>query len=387
MKYLPLILAGLWRKPARTIFTALSITVAFILFGILSGMDAGNAHALDAARLDRMFVSARFDGPLPYSYGARIAALPNILVVSSQSILAGYFRLRTNPAIVVPTEASYFAARPELIVTPQEIAALAHTRTGILAGVWTVQKYGWKIGDKVAINTRTPQRNGSRVWTFDVLGTVDNANFPGQANGIFANYGYFDDARATDKGTVGGFFVRVADPSRAADTARAIDGLFDNSPAPTRTSLEKADAEARLQSFGDVGFLTHSVVGAVLFMLLFLTGNTMMQSVRERIPEFGVLKTLGYSDFGVLALVLGESMLLCAVAGGVGLVLGKLCIPLIKLASGTSFSLLNFTGLLLLPWAALATGFGYALLVALVSAALPALRVKRLKVVDALAGR
>src|ERR1700722_15266119 len=108
MKYLPLTLAGLWRKPARTIFTALSIVVAFVLFGILSGIDAGNAHELEAARLDSMLVDARFDGALPYSDGAKIAALPGILVVSPVPILAGYFRLRTNPAIVVPTEVSYF---------------------------------------------------------------------------------------------------------------------------------------------------------------------------------------------------------------------------------------------------------------------------------------
>jgi putative ABC transport system permease protein len=381
MKYLPLVLAGLWRKPTRMIFTALSIVVAFILFGILSGIDAGFAHQVDISRLDRMYVASRFANTLPYAYGEKVASLPGVLVVSPQAGLGGYYQLRKNQLAVTATDARYFSARPELAVTPQQIAALKADRAGVLVGVKSARLYGWKLGDKIAINTSTPQQNGSLVWTFDMLGTLENTDLPGEAVVLIGNYNYVDDARMTDKGTVGYFLVRVKDPAQAAAIGKAIDGLFANSPAPTRTILEKADATASLQSLGDVETLTRGVGGAVLFMLLFLTGNTMMQSVRERIPEFGVLKTLGFSDAGVLILVLSEALLLCALAAGVGLAIVKLAFPMIKKAVP------QVSALLLLPWSALAIGFCCALLVAFISGFWPALRVKRLNVVDALAGR
>ena len=382
MKYFPLVLAGLWRKPARTVFTALSIIVAFILFGILSGIDAGFAHALESARLDRMFVGTKFGGTLPYAYSEKIASLPGVLVVAPQAGLGGYYKDRKNEAGVSMTDARYFTARPELDATPQQIAALTADKTGILVGIKTALRYGWKIGDKVTINSTTPQQSGSRAWTFDMLGTVENTDIPGEATVIISNYKYLDDARTTNKGTVGFFFVRVKDPARAAAIGTAIDNMFANSPAPTRTVQEKANAQSGLASLGDVSVLTHAIVGAVLFMLLFLTGNTMMQSVRERIPEFGVLKTLGFSDIGVLALVLSESILLCALAGGTGLAIVKFGFPALKKVAPNGVS-----SLLLLPWSAVATGFCCALLVAFVSGFFPALRVKRLNVVDALAGR
>jgi putative ABC transport system permease protein len=267
-------------------------------------------------------------------------------------------------------------------VPTEQINSLLRTKTGILAGIKTVKKNGWKIGDKVTLTSNTPQRNGSRKWTFDMLGAFENSQIPGSATVIISNYKYLDDSRVTDKGTADAFYVRVKDPSRAAAIGAAIDKLFASSSAPTRTTLEKAGAQSGLQSLGDVRVLTHAVGAAVLFMLLFLTGNTMMESVRERIPEFGVLKTLGFSDLGVLGLVLSESLLLCAVASGIGLAIIKLCLPPLKQAAPPGVGYL-----LQLPWSALAMGFLCGLTVAFASAVLPALHVKRVKVVDALANR
>jgi len=130
-----------------------------------------------------------------------------------------------------------------------------------------------------------------------------------------------------------------------------------------------------------VNFLTHAVVTAVIFMLLFLTGNTMMQSVRERVPEFGVMKTLGFSDMGVLALVFAESAMLCSLAGITGLALAEIVVPMIQKFLPDAASLLQIS------WSAFLPGFGFALLVAFVSGLIPALRVMRLNVVDALADR
>jgi putative ABC transport system permease protein len=199
---------------------------------------------------------------------------------------------------------------------------------------------------------------------------------------MVGNYKYFDKARAANQGTVNTVIAQIANPNRAAEISQAIDDLFANSPAPTRTLPEKVALQSGLQALGDVNVLTRTVIGAVLFMLLFLTGNTMMQSVRERIPELAMMKTLGFSDARIIALVFAESLILCALAGLAGLLVVKFGFGLIedKLPNGVAT-------LMLVNWRGLLTGFGFALAVALISALVPALRVRRLNVVDALAGR
>lgn len=381
MKYIPLILAGLWRKPARTIFTFLSVVVAFILFGILSGLDGGLQHALDVARLDRLFVDAKFGAPMPLSYQDKIAAVPGVTVVAPRVGLGGYYQDPKNGMGVIATDERFFEARNELTATKVDIDKLIHTRTGIIVGTYFVKQYHWKVGDKISLISPTAQKDGSKSWTFDIVAITDDVNDPGQAGYIIANYKYIDDARASGSGMSDRFLVRIADPNRASQVSRAIDAIFENSSAPTRTSSEKSNQQRGLQSLGDINFFIRAVISAVLFMLLFLTGNTMMQSVRERVSEFAVLKTLGFSDFGVLSIVIAEAVTLCAVAGMSGLLLVKLSLPIIQAHSSGNVQILQ------MPWSALGTGFAFALGMALIASLIPALRVKRLNVVDALAGR
>ena len=376
MKFLPLIWAGLWRKPTRTIFTFLSIVVAFVLFGLLAGVDQGFAQLRDIARLDRLIVSPRFGAPMPISYREQIARLPGVTTVAAYSMMGGYFQDRKNAMGISSADENYFTAWPDLTVTKEQIETLKNTRTGVIATVALAQKFGWKVGDKIPLTTTTAQTNGSTVWTYDLVAICDDSDRPGIGRFMVANYDYFDQARAANKGTISRMTVRIADPNHAAEISAAIDELFANSPAPTRTNSEKANQEAALQSLGDINFLVDTVGGAVLFMLLFLTGNSMMQSVRERIPEFGVMKTLGFTDPGVLMIVLAESAVKFVLAAAVGLAIAK---QLVGLTHGEPP--------LLLPWRAVAAGLVFAVVAATLSAIVPAWRVKRLSVVDALAGR
>ena len=381
MKYLPLILAGLWRKPTRTIFTFLSIVVAFVLFGILSAIDGGLAHQLEVARLDRLLVDTKFGAQLPLAYLDRIAQIPGVTVVAPRQILVGYYQDPKTPFGIIMTDRRFWSVRPELNATKEQIDALLKTRTGALITVFSAKRFGWKVGDRVPIISNTINKSGSHTWTFDIVGIIDDTDRPGKARYFIGNYDFMDKDRVTQQGTVDRILVRIKDPSRATQTSRAIDRLFANSAAPTRTSSEKSERQSGVRAIGDIGFFTRAVVAAVLFMLLFLTGNTMMQSVRERVPEFGVLKTLGYSDTGVLALVLAEAVILCLLAAMAGLALAKLGIPRIgDIAPDTG-------QLLLMPWSALLTGLAFALAVAIVSALIPGLRAKRLSIIDSLAGR
>lgn len=381
MKYLPLVWAGLWRRPARTIFTFLSIVVAFILFGILSAISGGLAQALEASRMDRLFVDTKFGTALPYAYVDKVAAVPGVTVVAPRQILVGYYRDPKQPMGIVMSDRRFFAVRPELNATKEQIDQLMRTRTGALITVFSSKQFGWKVGDKVPIISNTLKKDGGKVWTFDILGIIDDVDRPGQSRFFISNYDYVDQERVADKGTVDRMIVRIKDPARATQISRAIDALFASSGAPTRTGSEKSAAQSDVKSLGDIGFFITAVVSAVLFMLLFLTGNTMMQSVRERMPEFAVLKAMGYSDSKLLWLVYGESAILCVLAALTGLAIAKLGIPKIKEFSPQTGQLL------LMPWSATLTGLGFSFAVAIVSGLMPALRARRLSIIDALAGR
>lgn len=382
MRFLPLILAGLWRKPARTVFTFLSIVVAFILFGLLTSIQAAFDHALESSRLDRLLVDTRYGTPLPLAYVNKIEQLSGVTVVAPRQMVVGYFRdPRDRFGVVMTNPEKFFAVRPELTATREQIKALMANRAGALISVFSARKNGWKLGQKVPVISSLPRKDGGHVWTFDIVGIFDDADWPGTGRWFVGNYDYVDQERAANQSTMDRMLVRIADPARSTQMSRQIDRLFANSAAPTRTGSEKSGAQSGVAALGNIAFFTGSVIVAVLFMLLFLTGNTMMQSVRERDSEFAVLKTMGYSDGAVLALVLGEAVLLCAGAAGAGLLLSTVAVPWFQKLSP------ELGRNLLLSWRALGLGLGLSLGVGFVAAAVPALRAKRLTIVEALAGR
>jgi putative ABC transport system permease protein len=271
-----------------------------------------------------------------------------------------------------------FTAYPEFTITQAQRESLAQTRDGLVVTRTLANRYGWKAGDMIPmIAGNVPRADGSKLWTFDILAIIDNVDFPDAQFGI-GNYTYLDEGRASDKGTVNGFVLRIRDAAQATEISEAIDALFANSAAQTRTRSERAGAEAYQNSGFNIGFFIKAVVGSAFFTLLVLTANTMAQSFRERIPEFAVLKTLGFSDDAVLALVLAEAVSICVVAALVGLAVAEMLIPLAKPIVG---------GLAHMPPVVILSGIAASLLVALVSGGLPAWRARRLVVVDALAER
>jgi putative ABC transport system permease protein len=380
MKFLPLIWSGLWRKRTRTIFTLLSIMTAFLLFGMLQGVIAAFNRSLEAAAVDRLTVVSKvsFTEPLPYSYLSQIESIPGVASVSYLSWFGTYYQDRKNFVFSFPLDPErYFPMYPELKLPAQQLKALERTRTGAVIGRLLADKYGWKIGDRVPLHSVIwTKAGGSSDWEFDIVGIYDAATAQ-QAQSFFFNHDYFDEARSFGKGTVGWYIVKVREPNLAPQVAQAIDRRFANSPDETKTQTEKEFSQSFIKQQGDINFIVRAILGAVFFTLLFLTGNTMMQSVRERIPELAVLKTLGFSDGRVLGLVLAESLLLCLVAAALGLALASAVFPAMQ----------AFIGETRLPPEVLVLGAIVAALLALVTGLPPALRAKRLNIVDALAGR
>ncbi|HLZ98548.1 MAG TPA: FtsX-like permease family protein, partial [Steroidobacteraceae bacterium] len=197
---------------------------------------------------------------------------------------------------------------------------------------------------------------------------------------MMINYSYYDAARAAHRGTVQQYMLRVADPRQAGAVADAIDALFANSPNETRTESLREMAQSQMRSLGDVNFVVRAITAAVLFSLLLSIGAAQMQSVRERTSELAVLKTIGFPDGAIVALLVGEALLLCLVAAGLGLALAA---AFFWVAVRVNF----FRDPQPMPIDVLAAGAGLALLLALITAALPAWRGLKLEVVEALAGR
>jgi putative ABC transport system permease protein len=386
MKYFPLVWATLWRKKTRTIFTLLSVVVAFLLFGVLETVDYAFSHPSGGASgADKLVTTNKYSITLslPFADMQQIRSVPGVEEVTWLTWFGGYYQESKNFVFALPIDIdTYFNLhKDEFIVSDAEMRAFRDTRTGGLVNIALMKKFGWRVGDKVPLHsTIWTQKGGSLDWTFDIVGTFD-AKDPTQASqqasSFLFHYELFDEGRSFGKGTVGWIEERVTDPSQASVVANRIDALFANSPDETKTQPAKDFAMAFIKQLGDVGFVLRAILGAVFFTLIFLTGNTMMQSVRERVPEFGVLKTLGFGDAAVLGLVMAESLLLCVAAALVGLGLSFGAIPIVRMGlQGMELSR-----------GALLPGIGVAVLLGVIVGLPPALRAMRLSIVDALADK
>jgi putative ABC transport system permease protein len=383
MKYFPLVWAGLWRKRTRTIYTLLEVTVAFVLFGMLHGVTAAIDGIVDAMSDTRLRIMSRVNitQPLPLAHLERIETVPGVEGVSYYNFFAGYYQDPRNGVQVGAVDVETLdAIYPEIELDETYIEAMQRTRNGALVGADLAAERGWKIGDRVPLGSQIwTRKDGTRDWEFEIVGTYGSPSGRVPTSELWVNYDYFDEARAAANGTVTLYFVKIADASRSASIAEEIDGLFANSMFETQTQNEKDWLRAQIAQIGDMGFFINAIIGAVMFTLLFLTGNTMTQSVRERIPELAVLRTYGFSNATVMSLVFAEALVLCVVAAGAGLSIAAVAAPAIYREIGA--------GGLALPLSVFATGVAIAGLVALASALPPSLRVQRLNIVDALAGR
>jgi putative ABC transport system permease protein len=383
MKYFMLIWAGLWRKKTRTILTMLSIVVAFLLFGLLQGINQGIKQGSTDTGNHRLWTAARMSSvsSMAASLMDRMLTVKGVREIAHISFFGGYFQDSKNSLPAFATNVDKLAILyPELNITPAQVAAMQSTRPGALIGRPLAKKYGWKVGDKIPLGTTIWTNNdGSNNWAFDIVGIFDpTPQFERSPLGgaFWINYDYWDEARKFDKHRVHEFFTQIDDPQRAAEISAQIDKLTENSPEETRTQTENAALQSQLKQLADINFIANSIVGAVMFTLLFLTANTMMQSVRERIPELAVLKTLGFTGGKVSILILIESLMLCIFAAVVGLALSSVGVKMIPILGPSR----------LLPIVVI-SGLGIAVALAIVSGLPPALRAQRLNIVDALAGR
>jgi putative ABC transport system permease protein len=386
VKYLPLLWAGLFRKKTRTVLTLLSVCVAFLLFGLLQAITMAFESGADSADAKRLLTTARYSiiELLPLSYLHRIEQVPGVVGVAAAEWFGAKYQNDSNAFPVFAVDPRrYLDMYPEFTIANDQRQAFIKTRTGAVAGKRLVERYGWRLGQKLPISSEIyPKADGSMSWEFDLVGLLD-ADDPavrGNTDLVLINGAYFDEARQSNKGRTGWYIERIADATQARAISVAIDALFMNSPDETKTQPEKEFAIGFAKQIGDIGVLVRRILVAVFFTLLILTGNTMAQSIRERLPEFAILKTLGFSNAKVTALVLAEAILLLLCGGGLGMLAATSLLPALNRAIGGRFPPLFVNGS---TWL---VALGIAALLALAIGLHPAWRAWRLQIVEALAG-
>ena len=384
MKYLGLVWAGLFRKKLRTTLTLFSLVSAFLLLGLLQAVNSLFNSGADFLGANRLIVQAKtsFTQPLPMRMLPQLEAVPGVERVATSQFFGGQYREERAgfpQFAVIPQRLR--DTYPEWVMPEDQWRAFVSTQDGAIVGRNLADKYGWKLGDIVPLNSFIwTKADGSRIWEWRIVGIFDgrDAKWQEQAGIMYLHYGQFDEARSERaKGLAGVFIVRVADPLDSPRVAAEIDRRFANSADETKTQNEQDFQLGFLRQFGDIGFIMNAISGAVFFTILILTGFTMSQAVRERIPELAVLKCLGFTDRTVLWLVLAEALLLCALGAGLGMALA---------AFVTAHLPPEFPPLQ--PDRRVWLFVTAAVLVLTAAVGLPpALRAMRLKIVDALAGR
>ena len=379
MKYFPLLWSSLWRKKVRTIFTLLSIFVAFLLFGLLMTIRTAFSFGVDIAGLDRLVLIHKVSliQPLPVSYLERLRATEGVVLATHQTWFGGVYQDPSNffAQMAVDPE-PFLKLYPEFKVPPNQVAAWLADRQGVVVGVDLAKRFGWKIGDRIPILGTIWQPKQGQIWEFNITGMYDGDAGIDKTQ-LFFRYDYLDENRRQGDGLVGWYVVKIADAAQAQAMGAKFDDMFANSPAETKTTTEKGFVEGFAKQMGDIGAIMIAILVAVLFTMLLVAANTMAQSVRERTSEVGVLKTLGFSNGSILAMVLGESLLIALLGGAAGLATAW---AIVQRGDPTGGMLPIF----ILPTGNVAIGAVLVVALGLLAGALPAMTAMNLKITDAL---
>jgi len=383
MKYAPLVLRNLFRRKVRTIFTTLSIFIAFVLFGVLMAVRAAFTLGVEVAGADRLMTIHKVSliQLLPKSYLERIRAVDGVTDVTHANWFGAYYQKPSNfLANMAVDPVSWVRMYPEFAVPDDQKAAWIADRTGAIVGVDSAKKYGWKVGDRVPLISPIYRKPDGGPWEFTIDGIYDSQIKGTDKTQFFFHWEFINETfreREEVANQVGWYVVRVKDPAISDQLAKRIDTLFANSPAETKTATEKAFVSDFANQIGDIGSIMVAVAAIVMFFILFVAGNAMAQSIRERTNELAVLKTLGFGEGRILALVLAESLVIAVIGGGLGLLAAWV---LIAQGDPTNGMLPAFY----FPVRDLIIGIGLVFVLGVGTGMLPALQARRLKIVDAL---
>ena len=324
MFVLRMVLKNSLRHKLRFSLTILGIAIAIIAFCLMRTVVTTWYAGVEASAADRLITrqSVSFIYPLPYSYRDQIARISGVKNVSYANWFGGTYIDKKNFFARIAVDAdTYFQVYPELLVPPDEMKAFQQERNACIVGTDLVKRFGFKLGDVVQIEGDI----FPGTWQFVVRGIYKARDQATDPSTFLFRWDYLDEKLRQDApvraGWVGWYVVQVKSGANTPEVSQSIDNLFANSRAETKTETERQFQQGFAGAFSSViqamNFISFVIIGIIMLVL----GNTMIMSSRERTREYAVLKTLGFSGSHLLGLIAGESLLIAALGGGIGLLI------------------------------------------------------------------
>ena len=377
--YWTLIKAGVLRKKVRSVLTVLSVSIAFLLFGLLQAASPIFTGQMDGLRADLVMTMSRYSmvGKIPYSHVEFIKEIEGVESVLYMDYITSVSQDSMLDGITVAMGGD-IEIYERFKISNEDRKAFKTLKIGALVGEAFAIEKDISIGDRVFVKSLSMNADGTYDWEFEVVGLY-NSSPKADEMGIVVNYDYFEDSRISNKGTVAAILSKLSNPEFADVISQKIDDEFTNSSWATRSGPESQLAASMMAELGDIELIINAILSAVFFTILLVTGNTISQSVRERTTDLAVLKTLGYQDNQIFIMVLLEALFLILLGVFTGLSMSLLSIPAINAASGGLME-----GLFFLTTEKLLLACFIGVLVSFVSSIMPAYKALNLKVVDAL---
>jgi putative ABC transport system permease protein len=380
MKFINLVLKSARRSKRRTALTVLSVAIAVFLFSALRAVLDGFNAATEASSSTRLVTirSTSMIFNMPTSHVDTIRSVPGVQDVTYANWFGGIYKDPKNffANIAIEPE-SYLRMYPEIIVSPEEKQAFLEDRTGCLVGSGLVKRYDWHVGDKIVLKPGIPYY-GTQDYPFTIRGIYKSGSSAVDDQTMWFHWKYVDE-RGAVHGQVGWVVALLNNPDAATRVSQLIDEKFANSPNETKTDTEKQFQASFASMLGNLNLLLGSVALAVVITTLFVAGNTMAMSVRERTTEIAVMRTLGFQAVTIFLLVVGEGIVVSIVGGALGAFVARLIVngEFLQAAGGfiPQFGVNNWNAV---------TGVGLGAVIGLLAALIPATMASRLKIVDAL---
>jgi len=329
MKVFKLIFKNALRHKLRTSLTILGIMIAIIAFGLLRTVVTIWDSSVDATMANRLVTrqSVSFIFPLPFAYKEKIQSVPGVTQVCGAIWFGGVYKDKNNFFARLAADDNIFEVYPEFLLSKEQFENYKKQRNGCVVGADIAKQYNFKIGDQIVLDGDIfPGR-----WEFEVCGIYQPKNKNTDATQMIFHTDYVNE-RMLEQTPVRAnqymwYMIQIGDPNRSAQISNQIDDLFKNSTAETKTETERAFAQGFVSASGAIITAMNWMSFMIIGIILLVVANTMIMSARERTREYAVFKTLGFSALHLTGLILGESMLIACLGGGIGV---ALIFPIVK---------------------------------------------------------
>ncbi len=374
---------NLTRKPLRLFLTVFATFVAFTIYGTLTAFQTAFDSGVELAADDRLISvnKINFTQPLPINYVNKVRPIEGVTEVTHLNWFGGYFKDPQNIIVTFAVDAPSLLTvyEGQVVLPPEQSENWLKNRSGLIAGKSIAQLNGWKVGDTIPLNSNIfTQQDGSSTWDFVVEGIYEGTNAQDDTNSVYFHYKYFNETQSFGGDYIGFMGIKTDNPEDNERIIKEIDELFANSTFETETVPEKVFNKGFIEQIGNIRLILTSVVFAAFFIILVIVGNSMVLAVRERTNEIGVLKTIGFKSGRIFRMVLGESLLLAFLSGGLGLFA----------SAGLIYSINNFVPIqlpvLVMNDSLIFEAVGYMAFLGFITGIIPALSALRLNIITAL---